>query len=145
MSLLTYLATLLSLVLSWAAPAREHHAGREIAQVVLPRQGRVFYSSAVALVMPGPLHGISLSDAQRKAIADDWDHRKATLLNLQHAAKVRGRIAEDERTAIRRFAEERNTAVRAILTAEQNAQLDSNLARMHEIRRQQAAARRGQR
>lgn len=102
-------------------------------------------ASAAAAASPEPFDGISLTATQRAAIDADWETRRPALRVLQEQARTEGRLTEARRAELRAFAEARNAAVRAILTAEQNAQLDRNLSRMNDLRRQQADARRGQR
>jgi hypothetical protein len=94
---------------------------------------------------PAPFDGIELTATQRAAIAQDWEHRKHALSAIVERLRSSGRITDADRVELRRFAEARNAVVRRILTSVQQAQLDRNLARIAEARRQRSTLRRAPR
>lgn len=96
-----------------------------------------------AVASPMPFDSIQLTPAQRSAIEADWAKRKPVLSTITARMQAAGRIADADRAQLKGFAEARNAVVRAILTPDQRAQLDRNIVRITEARRQSALMRRG--
>jgi hypothetical protein len=87
-----------------------------------------------------PFTGITLSEQQRLAIRNDWAVRKPAFTAITGSPGSARRLTESDRAALRALVEARNAAVRAILTPQQNLQLDQNLSRITEQRRTRTVA-----
>jgi hypothetical protein len=102
-------------------------------------------SRAQAVVaIPMPFDSIQLTPAQHSAIEADWATRRVTMRAIAERIRIAGRVTDADRAELKAFADARNAVVRGVLTAEQNTQLDRNLVRITEARRQGVPLRRGQ-